>query len=170
MPVEAIKALPVESIAGDQAHLWLWTTNQFLRAAFDVLDAWGFKYLATVTWVKPSGLGAWFANTTQHCLFGYYGKCHFPLARYKPTHFLATPRRHSAKPEEFYNLVRSISPGPRLDMFNRRVLEGFTGWGDESPDQMLRSGAFRIDFQSARRIPVMGLEARYDAVTWARYK
>ena len=134
MTVEEIAALPVQEIAADGAHLWLWTTNGFLRAAFDVMEAWGFRYLTTVTWVKPSGYGPWFASTTQHVLFGYRGKCVFPLGRYKPTHFTASPRRkHSRKPDEFYDLVRSISPEPRIDLFNRREIDGFTGWGDQSP-------------------------------------
>ena len=133
MTVEQIAALPVGDVAGEGAHCWLWTTNGFLRPAFDVMEAWGFKYLTTVTWVKPSGYGPWFVSTTQHVLFGYKGKCRFPLGRYKPTHFTATPRRHSEKPDEFYDLAREVSPGPRLDMFNRRQIDGFEGWGDESP-------------------------------------
>lgn len=41
MPVEEIRAMPVESIAAVDAHLYLWTTNRFLREAFGVVDAWG---------------------------------------------------------------------------------------------------------------------------------
>lgn len=135
MPLKEIIELPVRDLAQPGAHLWLWTTNAFLRQSFDVMEAWGFSYLSVITWVKPSGVGAWFVSTTQHCLFGYFKSCKFPLARYKPTHFLANvSRQHSAKPEQFYDLVRSISPGPRLDMFNRRLIEGFTGWGDQTPE------------------------------------
>lgn len=133
MSVDAIKALPVQSIAAPNAHLWLWTTNRFLRPAFDVMAAWGFTNLTTVTWVKPSGYGPWFASTTQHVLFGYHGECRFPLGRFKPTHFTATPRRHSEKPDVFYELVREVSPGPRIELFARRAIEGFDAWGDEAP-------------------------------------
>lgn len=133
MSLFEIKAMPVARIARPGAHIWLWTTNSFFRQAFDVMAAWGFSYLTTITWVKPSGVGSWFVGTTQHCLFGYFRHCTFPLGRYKPTHFRATPKHHSAKPEEFYDLVRSISPEPRIDLFNRRVIEGFEGWGDETP-------------------------------------
>lgn len=133
LPLEKIMAMQVGAIASESAHCWLWTTNSHLEDAFKVMRAWGFKYLNTITWIKPSGLGAWFANTTQHCLFGYKGKCVFPRERYRPTHFLATPKRHSEKPEEFYQLVRSISEPPRIDLFNRRFIKGFEGWGDETP-------------------------------------
>ena len=133
MTVAEIAALPVEPLAQEGTHLWLWTTNSHLRDAFTVMEVWGFTYLTTVTWTKPNGLGAYFIHTTQHVLFGYYRTCRFPLGRYKPTHFTAPARRHSEKPDVFYDLVRSISPGPRIDLFNRRVLTGFDGWGDESP-------------------------------------
>ena len=38
---------------------------------------------------------------------------------------------HSSKPEEFYELVREMSPEPRIDIFARRNINGFDSWGDE---------------------------------------
>lgn len=131
MTLDAIKVLPVSDYAAPDAHLWLWTTNAFLDASFDVMKAWGFKYLTTVTWVKPSGVGAWFASTTQHCLFGYKDKCVFPGRRYAPTHFHATPKRHSEKPEEFYRLAEEVSAPARLELFARRPRAGWSVWGNE---------------------------------------
>ena len=135
MTVDAIAELPVGELAQPGAHLWLWTTNRMLPVSFEIMRAWGFTYLNTVTWVKSSGIGAYFINTTQHCLFGYFGRCDFPLERYFKTHFHSDVKRgdHSRKPEKFYWLVKQISPAPRIDLFNRRELEGFDGWGDESP-------------------------------------
>jgi N6-adenosine-specific RNA methylase IME4 len=131
MELSAITTLPVESFAAEGAHLWLWTTNAYLEASFGVMRAWGFKYLTTITWVKPSGMGAYFAGTTQHCLFGYYKKCRFPLARWRPTDFRASVKRHSEKPEAFYDLVESVSPGPRLELFARKSRPGWAVWGNE---------------------------------------
>jgi N6-adenosine-specific RNA methylase IME4 len=121
LTVEAICALPVAAHAAEGAHLWLWTTNRHLEAAF------------TVTWVKPSGFGAYFASTTQHCLFGYYHRCRFPHARWQPTHFMANAQRHSQKPEQFFDLVERISPAPRLELFARRLRLGWDAWGNEVP-------------------------------------
>lgn len=131
MSTEAIAALPVAEIAQRGCHLWLWTTNRMLRSAFMVMESWGFTYLTTVTWVKPSGFGAWFANTTQHVLFGYFDRCEFPGRRYAPTHFEAKKGIHSAKPDAFYDLVEQVSPEPRLELFARSWRPGWDVWGNE---------------------------------------
>ncbi len=38
---------------------------------------------------------------------------------------------HSAKPDEFYELVEEASPGPYLELFARRTREGWTTLGTE---------------------------------------
>lgn len=137
MTIEQISALPVGSLALDGAHLWLWTTNQYLRAGFEVMEAWGFRYLAPIHWIKPSGLGNWFVHRTQTILFGYKRRCRFPLGRYKPNIIQSTvPARHSQKPAESYALIEAISPGPRLELFARTKREGWHSWGDEVPSDV----------------------------------
>jgi N6-adenosine-specific RNA methylase IME4 len=39
---------------------------------------------------------------------------------------------HSAKPEAFLDMVESVSPSPRVEMFARRDRLGWDTWGDES--------------------------------------
>lgn len=132
MTVEEIKKLPINNIAEDGCHLWLWTTNQFLKDGFEVMEAWGFKYLAPITWVKPSGMGNWFVHRTQTLLFGYKEKCIFPKARYKPTVLITgLPKRHSEKPIEMKKLIEEISGTPRIELFARKKTEGWDVWGDE---------------------------------------
>lgn len=36
----------------DGAHLWLWTTKDFQREAFNIIEHWGFDHKQTFTWVK----------------------------------------------------------------------------------------------------------------------
>ena len=36
--------MSVADLAEDDAHLFLWTTSHHMREAFDVVDAWGFRF------------------------------------------------------------------------------------------------------------------------------
>ncbi len=142
LTVARVAAMPVGQLAADRCHLWLWTSNAFLRDGFKVMDAWGFRYLAPIHWVKPSGLGNYFVHRTQTLLFGYKGRCHFPQARYRPNVLFAPALRHSQKPECSYELIEAVSPGPRLELFARRTRPGWHVWGDEvAPDVRLEVAA-----------------------------
>lgn len=130
MALDELEALDLP--ADDAAHLYLWTTNGFLRQAFDLMDLWGFTYKTTLTWCKPQiGMGNYFRNNTEHVLFGIKGK--LPTQRNDiGTWFSADRTRHSAKPESFYDLVEASSPGPWLEMFARRRRMGWFTWGNEA--------------------------------------
>lgn len=133
MPVDRIAALPVGELAGDDAHVYLWIVNSHIAEGVGLLEGWGFRYVTMLTWVKPSiGMGSYFRNTTEHVLFGLRGT--LPLLRADAgTHFAATrPGRHSAKPDEFYRIVESCSPGPWIDLFARRARAGWAVWGAEA--------------------------------------
>lgn len=133
MTHEEICAMPVGRLASPDAHLWLWTDNTNLRAGFAVMEAWGFRYLAPITWVKDSGCGMWWIHRTQTMLMGYKEKCVFAGARYKPTVLLGgTPKRHSAKPQSSIELIEQVSMPPRLELFARERRLGWQGWGNEA--------------------------------------
>ena len=136
MSVEEIKKLPINDIADIGCHLWLWVTNAFLKQGFEIMENWGFKYLAPITWVKPSGCGNYFIHRTQHLLFGYKEKCQFNKERYKPTVFFTSiPKKHSQKPEESYQLIEGVSEPPYLELFARQKRQTLTTkwdvWGNE---------------------------------------
>ena len=131
MPIDEIEQLPVGKIADDNCHLYLWITNRSLYKGFRLLDAWGFRYITCLTWVKPSfGMGTYFRGDTEQVLFGVKGNQ--PIKRHDVgTHFNA-PRGngHSAKPDEFYQLVETCSYGPYIDIFGRKGREGWSVWGE----------------------------------------
>jgi len=122
----------LEVPAADDCHLWLWVTNPFMRQGFEVLDAWGFEYRTTLTWCKPQiGLGNYLRSATEHVLFATRGS--LPIERRDvPTFFTANRGRHSEKPDEFYEIAMTCSPGPRLEMFSRKRRDGFEAWGLEA--------------------------------------
>ncbi len=131
MSHDDLKALPVADRADEDAHLYRWTTNPKLPEAFELLDAWGFRYAGFVTWCKPRfGMGRYFRSQTEHVLFGVKGS--LPLRRKDVGTWFEAPRgRHSAKPEKFFEIVESCSPGPYLELFARTERAGWTAWGGE---------------------------------------
>ena len=126
--------LPVDVLSDADSHLYLWITNRSLPKGFRLLDAWGFRYVTCLTWVKPSfGIGNYFRGQTEHVLFGVRGSQ--GLRRKDVGTVLQAPRGpdgHSSKPDELYELIESCSPGPYLEMFGRRVREHWTCWGENS--------------------------------------
>ncbi len=98
MTIDAICAEPVEQLAADQAHLHLWTTNAFLREAFDVIRAWGFRYKSCLVWVKPQiGMGNYWRVSHEYLLLGVRGDLAF-ADRAVRSWQLARRTMHSRKP------------------------------------------------------------------------
>ena len=140
MTVEQIKAMRVADVTADDAHLYLWTTNGYLPAAFDVMEAWGFKYSTTLVWAKNvmgGGLGGAYGISTEYCLFGRRGslKAHGRVGgtwfNWKRPYDERGKPRHSAKPQGFYAMVEEVSPGPHLEMFARDNRLDWDSWGNE---------------------------------------
>jgi N6-adenosine-specific RNA methylase IME4 len=134
MTLEDIKALDIP--ADDNSYLFLWTTNPILKQAFEVVEAWGFDYKTTLTWVKPSiRLGYYFRGRTEHLLFGTRGKPGRLKSRSLGNVIEAPVTRHSEKPEAFYDLIEAACDGPYLEMFARRRRHGWDVWGDQAPTE-----------------------------------
>jgi N6-adenosine-specific RNA methylase IME4 len=132
MSIAEICALPVVSVAHHDCVLWLWTTNQHMREAFSVLDAWGFQQKTILTWFKNQmGCGDWLRGQTEHCILATRGKPTVQLTN-QTTALYAPVGRHSEKPAEFYRLVESLCPAPRYaELFARSVRANWDGHGDE---------------------------------------
>ena len=134
MPIDELCGLPVSKLAADNSHIYMWITNRSLPKGFRLFDAWGFRYITAITWVKPSfGMGTYFRGQTEHVLFGVKGS--LPLKRKNQGTVFEAPRGpngHSSKPTEFYELVESCSNGPYLEMFSRHDRDDWTAWGQNA--------------------------------------
>jgi N6-adenosine-specific RNA methylase IME4/DNA-binding transcriptional regulator YhcF (GntR family) len=134
LSIDQLERLDVGGLADDDCHIYLWITNRSLPKGFRLLEAWGFRYITALTWVKPHfGMGNYFRGQTEHVLFGVKGSQ--PLKRKNAgTVFNAErgPSGHSSKPPAFLELVESCSPGPFLEMFSRSSRPGWVAWGENT--------------------------------------
>lgn len=136
MSIKDILALPVKNIADDNAHIYIWVTNNYMQEGLDVMKAWGFNYKTTITWAKDRfGLGQYFRGQTEHCLFGVRGVLPYKTIdkkRQQGTTLITAPRgEHSVKPEEMRQMIERVSYGPFIELFARRRVPGWDAWGNE---------------------------------------
>lgn len=137
---ESICQIPVASIAADDCALFMWATMPMLPDALKVMEAWGFKYKTVAfVWVKKNkksntdffGMGNWTRANAELCLLGIKGK---------PKRINASVRqviqspilRHSEKPAEIRDRIVSLMGNlPRVELFAREQVYGWSVWGNE---------------------------------------
>lgn len=142
MKLEEIKALPVQKVAADVCHLYLWVPNALLPEGLEVMKQWGFQYKTNIIWEKVRkdgepdgrGVGFYFRNVTEMLLFGIRGNNARTLAPGRSqVNLLRTQKReHSRKPDEIYPIIEKCSNGPFLEMFARGSRDGWILWGDQA--------------------------------------
>ena len=125
--------VPMKVLPADNCHLYCWTTQKYLPATFKLFQEWDFKYVFTMTWHKnggfqPFGLPQY---NSEFVVFGRRGGLSFDDTKAFNTCFSADRREHSRKPDEFYDLVRCVSPAPRIDIFSRELRDGFDQYGNQ---------------------------------------
>ncbi len=132
MSLEEIKKLNIGDIAHAKSHLFLWTIDKFLYLSKDILEGWGFKYHCTIAWNKTNGISLYgFNRRVEFILVGFKGTHEaYPKRKTIPTAFTAKSKRHSEKPDMFYNFL-DILPDPKVDLFARKKREGWDVWGNE---------------------------------------
>lgn len=128
----------VKLLVADDAFLFLWCPNAILPLGFEVMDAWGFEYKTLITWVKTSkagkpriGGGHYTRSCTEHMLLGRRGLAVRRDAGV-PNVIMAPQSKHSAKPDESYQLVERLCRGPYLELYARRQFnENWSVWGNQ---------------------------------------
>ena len=119
----------------ENAHMYMWVTNNFLPDGLHVIQALGFTYKTNFVWVKDKmGLGQYFRGMHEICLFATKGnRPTEPRTDDKsvPSVLRAERGKHSAKPLRSYELIERRSSGPYLEIFARSERDGWTSWGNE---------------------------------------
>lgn len=129
----------------NDAHLYLWVTNNFLSDGLFVMSALGFRYVTNLVWVKGTlrdesvdpqlGIGQYFRGQHELCFFGVRGDGYAVRTERRDigSALIATRGRHSAKPSSSYELIEQRSRGPYLEMFARSGRPGWDAWGNQAP-------------------------------------
>lgn len=127
MSLDEIKNIQMPS--SDDCVMFLWTTHKFMRHSFDLLDAWGFRDVAIITWVKDRmGLGQWLRSQSEFCIMAVKGHPITILSN-QTTVVNGPLKAHSQKPDEFYQMVDSLCVGRKLDYFARDERSGWAVFG-----------------------------------------
>ena len=144
MKLDEIKQLPVDEIADEKSHLYLWVPNALLPEGLEVMKAWGFQYKTNIIWGKVRkdgmpdgrGVGFYFRNVTEMLLFGIKGDKNRTLdaGRSQVNLIRSMKREHSRKPDEFIPLIESCSSAPFLELFARGNRCGWDMWGNQATD------------------------------------
>lgn len=140
MPLERIKAMPVADLAEENAHLYLWTPNNIIPEALQVVKAWGFTYRNMLVWGKPKlGLGVYIRTSHESCIFATRGKAPVKFHA-QPSFMFCAQQDHSHKPEEQFAIIQRLSEGPYLELFARRRTPGWDVWGNEIESDIVIPG------------------------------
>jgi N6-adenosine-specific RNA methylase IME4 len=155
MKPREIIALPIGSFAAKDAVLFLWTTVTHIPVAISAMEAWGFKYITCIPWVKTvpntgnirSIMGFWTRGAAELLFIGERGRARnikkpgftrkdtpVGLLVGEPRVFWARAPRageHSKKPLEYHQWIERMLLPPYLEVFARRPRRGWRVLGDE---------------------------------------
>jgi len=131
-------------------HLWTWATMMSLARAMWLIEQLGFQYVTHAVWVKGSergvhyvptqnarpvfsldgfGLGQYLRGQHELLILARIGET---IRRGQGQSVIVAPRgRHSEKPSAAYEMIETVSNGPRPETFARAKRDGWAVWGNE---------------------------------------
>jgi len=137
LSLNQIKAFPMPYPIADDALLFLWRVASQQEEALSVMRAWGFVPKSEIVWEKLTptgklafGMGRYVRMCHEVCLIGRKGKAAVRDRSVRSV-FSAPLGLHSAKPEEFFDIVEKLAEGPYVELFARRQRAGWHCFGDE---------------------------------------
>jgi N6-adenosine-specific RNA methylase IME4 len=132
MTIDEIKAfkLPNEN----DCHVFMWITQKHHRYGFEIFDAWNVKFICEFVWHKNGGFQPFGLPQFNHeyVMYGRIGTPQFIDFKSFFTCFKADRTGHSAKPDAFYETIKRVTAGKRIDIFNRRKIDGYDTWGNQA--------------------------------------
>jgi N6-adenosine-specific RNA methylase IME4 len=136
MSIDELCEMPIENLAQDNAVLFMWTTSPLLLECMPVIEAWGFKYKASIVWDKDAhNVGHYVSVRHEILMICTKGSCTRDCVELLPSVVkIKKSRKHSEKPEQFRDMIDTMySQGSRIELFRRGdVPEGWHVWGNEA--------------------------------------
>jgi len=132
MPVEQICSLNIP--ATESAVLFLWVPFSKLTKGLKVVEAWDFTIKSELVWIKDRiGTGHYTRAQHEHLFIATRGNMKPPPPDSRLSSTIFAPRkRHSEKPDVFYEIIEKMYPdGKYLELFARKERIGWTSWGNE---------------------------------------
>ena len=133
MSISELCALPVKNMAQDDSVLFMWTTSPLLEECFEVINAWGFKYKASIVWNKDAhNVGHYVSVRHEFLLICTRGSCKPDSGKLLPSVVTEKRTEHSVKPETFRRMIDEMyTNGKRIELFARRPAKGWDVWGND---------------------------------------
>lgn len=140
MKNQEIYDMPIEDLAFSDSVLLIWGVWAMLPEALKTIDAWGFKYITGMPWIKMTknklGLsfntGFWLRGCSEYVLIAKRGRAKPPVENF--IGFMSPNLEHSRKPETIHVYAEAL-PGPYIELFARRSRSGWDSFGNEVTDE-----------------------------------
>ena len=145
LSLEDIQQYPIPQMKDDSV-LFLWRVASMQEEALSVAQAWGFEVKSEIVWYKKTKYGKpWFGMgrsvrmSHEVCLIATRGKWKPESRSIRSVFEAKVPYNgegkviHSGKPDEFYDLVKNLTTGVRVELFARKARPGFRCYGEELP-------------------------------------
>lgn len=129
----------------DDAYLFLWRVAAMPFDAIMLAQAWGFTIKSEIVWLKRTkkgkpwfGMGRHVRASHETAIIAVRGKPQRKVKNIRSVFAAPVPVGadgkyiHSAKPEEFYDIVEQLAPGPYVELFARRQRPGWTCLGNQN--------------------------------------
>jgi N6-adenosine-specific RNA methylase IME4 len=153
MTPDELKAMGplVQALAAKDAALFYWFSGPNMKIALDIVEgAWGFDFKTwAFVWVKTkpgqdapeledlkaknlhTGMGYSSRANAEAVMLARRGNPPERLNNNVHQVIVAPVMEHSAKPEETHDRIERLFPGPYLELFGRKLVDGWTVWGNE---------------------------------------
>ncbi len=130
LSLNELMGLNIIQIADKNCAIFLWVTVPLLPDGIQLLKSWGFKYKTTLFWRKimSLGMGFWFRGQVEVLLLGIKGNVK-AFRIQKPNFIQSKARKHSQKPDEFYELIEMTNLEPKIELFACRRRDGWDAIG-----------------------------------------